>query len=95
MVMKVFHHGNLLGKYAYQSGAVGSYFNELSDHIATSLLKTAEERESHADTGVQAINELVKALDMPTIVETLRQVDVYTKDTIIPKYGANLPGGKS
>ena len=85
--------GNKLGKYAYQSGAVGSYFNEPSDHMATPLLKTSEEREAHADSGVQAINELVKALDMPTIVETLRQVDIYTKDTILPKYGANLPVG--
>jgi creatinine amidohydrolase len=87
--------GNLLGKYAYQSGAVGSYFNEPSDHMATPLLKTPEEREVFADRGVQAITELVQALDMPTIVETLRQVDVYTKDTILPKFGANLPGGKA
>ena len=87
--------GNVLGKYAYQSGAVGSYFDEPSDHMATPLLKTSEERESHADAGVQAINELVKALDMPTIVETLRQVDIYTKDTILPKYGAHLPGGQA
>ncbi|MEH7239177.1 creatininase family protein [Bacillus sp. JJ1562] len=87
--------GNLLGKYAYQSGAVGSYFNEPSDHMATPLLKTPEEREVFADRGVQAINELVKSLDMPTIVETLRQVDVYTKDAILPRYGAILPGQKA
>jgi creatinine amidohydrolase len=85
--------GNVLGKYAYQSGAVGSYFNEPSDHMATPLLKTPKEREVFADRGVQAINELVKALDMPTIVETLRQVDVFTKETILPRYGAHLPGG--
>ncbi|TWE01047.1 creatinine amidohydrolase [Neobacillus bataviensis] len=87
--------GNTLGKYAYQSGAVGSYFDKPSDHMATPLLKTPEEKEAHADAGVQAINELVKTLDMPAIVETLRQVDVYTKDTILPKYGAHLPGGKA
>jgi creatinine amidohydrolase len=87
--------GNLLGKYAYQSGAVGSYFDAPSDHMATPLLKTPEEREVFADRGVQAINEFVKALDMPTIVETLRQVDVYTKDSILPKYAAQLPGEKA
>ena len=86
--------GNTLGKYAYQSGAVGSYFNEPSDHMATPHLKTPEEREVHANTGVQAIDELVRALDMPTIAETLRQVDTYTRDTILPKYGAHLPGGR-
>lgn len=58
--------------------------------MATPLLKTPEDRETRADAGVQVINELVKALDMPTIVETLRQTDVYTKDTILPKYGAYL-----
>ncbi|MEH6993329.1 hypothetical protein V7075_11505 [Neobacillus drentensis] len=57
--------GNLLGKYAYQSGAVGSYFDAPSDHMATPLLKTPEEREAYAEAGVQAINEFVKALDMP------------------------------
>jgi creatinine amidohydrolase len=84
--------GNILGKYAYQSGAVGSFFNEPSDHMATPLLRTPEERDGHATAGVQAINELIKSLDMPAIVETLRQVDVYTKDIILPKYGAHLPG---
>ncbi|MEH7276257.1 creatininase family protein [Neobacillus vireti] len=86
--------GNLLGQYAYQSGAVGSYFNEPSDHMATPLLTTQEEREEFADRGVQAINELVQALDMPAIVETLRLADVYTKETILPRYGAYLPGEK-
>jgi creatinine amidohydrolase len=63
--------------------------------MATPLLKTSEEREVFAERGVQAIDELVKALDMPAIVETLRQVDVYTKDSILPNYGAHLPGGKA
>lgn len=40
--------------------------------MATPLLKTAEEKEVQAEAGVQAIHEFVKALDMPTIVETLR-----------------------
>lgn len=82
--------GNVLGKYAFQSGAVGSYFNEPSDHMATPLLKTVEEREAYADAGVLAINEFIETLDMPAIVEILRQVDIYTRDTILPKYGAQL-----
>ncbi|MNZ73791.1 hypothetical protein D3C78_922190 [compost metagenome] len=82
--------GNLLGKYAYQSGAVGSYFDEPSDHMATPQLRTAEEREAYADAGVQALHAFIKALDMMSIVETLRQTDVYTRDTILPKYGVHL-----
>ncbi|MED4223798.1 hypothetical protein [Neobacillus cucumis] len=53
--------------------------------MATPLLKTPEVRDVHEEAGVQAINKIVKALDMPAIVETLRQVDVFTKDTILPK----------
>lgn len=82
--------GNRLGKYAYPSGAVGSYFDEPSDHMATPLLKTPEEREAYAQRGVQAIDAFVKALDLPAVVETLRQTDVYTRDTILPKYGTHL-----
>ncbi|SFM38705.1 creatinine amidohydrolase [Paenibacillus sp. 1_12] len=83
--------GNRLGKYAYQSGAVGSYFYEPSNHMATPLLQTPEERKAYADSGVQAIHELVRALDMPAIVESLRQADIYTKETILPRYGSHLP----
>lgn len=82
--------GNSLGKYAYQSGAVGSYFHEPSDHMVTPLLKTEEERSAHAAVGVKAIDQLVQALDMASIVETLRQTDLYTQNTILPKYGSNL-----
>ncbi|URN95829.1 MAG: creatininase family protein [Candidatus Pristimantibacillus lignocellulolyticus] len=83
--------GNALGKFAYQSAAVGSYFNEPSDHMVTPLLKTADEREVYADVGIKVIDELIEALDMPTIVATLRQADVYTKDVILPRYGTHLP----
>ncbi|MGI2296210.1 creatininase family protein [Paenibacillus sp. GXUN7292] len=82
--------GNSLGKYAYQSGAVGSYFHEPSDHMVTPLLKTEEERSAHAAVGVKAIDQLVQALDMASIVEALRQTDLYTQNTILPKYGSNL-----
>ena len=82
--------GNQLGKYAYQSGAVGSYFDEPSDHMATPLLTTSEEREAHAEAGVRAISELVETLNMPDIVETLRKTDEYTQNNSLVKYGEIL-----
>ena len=82
--------GNSLGKYAYQSGAIGSYFDKPSDHMVTPLLQTADERETHADAGVQAITELVQALDMPAIVETLRKTDEYTQNNSLQSYGKIL-----
>lgn len=77
---------NKLGKYAYQSGAVGSYFDAPSDHMATPRLTTAEQRQEYATRGVKAINELIQALDVPTIVETLRQADEYTNKTIVSRF---------
>ena len=78
---------NKLGKYALPSAAIGSYFDRPSDHMATPLLKTAEEREQHADNGVKAIEEFIRLLDMPSIVKTLREVDDYTKNDSLVKYG--------
>ncbi|MBS4207994.1 creatininase family protein [Bacillus sp. FJAT-50079] len=76
-----------LGKLAYQSGAIGYYFDEASTHMVTPLLKTAEEREALAAAGVEAINEIVKKLDMNRVVQSLKEVDEYTKNESIPKYG--------
>lgn len=58
------------------SGAVGYYFNKPLDHMPTPLLKTEEERAQHAEVGVKIINQIVEALDMQNIIETLRQLDV-------------------
>jgi hypothetical protein len=54
----------------------------------------------HVDETMLTLQKMIegmdlKALDMQAVVETLRQVDVYTKDSILPKYGAHLPGGRA
>lgn len=76
-----------LGKLANQSGAIGYYFDKPSDHMYTPLLKTAEERAAYAKSGVEAINEIVSSLDMRHIVESLKNVDVYTKENSLQQYG--------
>lgn len=78
---------NKLGKNAFPSCAIGSYFDRPADHMVTPLLKTAEEREQHADIGVKAIEEFIKFLDMPSIVKTLREVDEYTQTNSLVQYG--------
>lgn len=75
-----------LGKYALQSGALGYYFDEASSHMATPLLKTADEREQFAKSGVKALDELVEKLDVPSIVEALREADEYTQNESLKKY---------
>lgn len=79
---------------AYQSGSFGYYFNSPSDHGATPLLKTAEERAERAQSGAKSIHNVVEALNMPKIVESLRQLDEFTRDTVLPQYGAWLPPSK-
>lgn len=75
-----------LGKYALQSGAIGYYFDEASTHMYTPLLETAEQRDALADEGIQALDELIDKLNMPEIVETLRQSDEYTQNVSLKRY---------
>lgn len=81
------HPANPLGKLAYQSGAIGYYFDKPSDHMYTPLLKTPEERQKYADEGEAYILEIVEKLNMNTIAETLRKVDKYTRNNSLEKYG--------
>ncbi|MGJ9460003.1 creatininase family protein [Oceanobacillus sp. CF4.6] len=85
------HPASPLGKYALQSGAVGYYFDHASDHLYTPLLKTADEREGYAKSGVAAINEIVEGLDMVTVVKQLRELDEYTQNVSMKRYGEWLP----
>lgn len=78
--------GNQLGKWAWQSGAVGSFFDKPSDHMATPLIKSSEDRERFANEGIVALDEFIKAMDMPTVIETLRQTDEYTQKNSLQKY---------
>ena len=55
--------------------------------MATPLFKTEEERKEHAKVGVDVINEFVRVLNMPSIVQTLREADEYTQNVSLDKYG--------
>ncbi|RDW21422.1 creatinine amidohydrolase [Oceanobacillus arenosus] len=82
---------SLLGKYALQSGAVGYYFDHASDHLYTPQLKTADERNYYAKSGVAAINEIIKGLDVATVVKQLSDLDEYTQNVSMKRYGEWLP----
>lgn len=81
------HPANPLGKLAYQSGAVGYYFDKPSDHMYTPLLKTPEERATYAKSGIAVIQEIVEKLDMNRIVKSIREVDDFTQKNSLEKYG--------
>lgn len=80
------HPAHTLGKYAYQSGAIGYYFNEASTHMTTPQLKTSNDREKYAESGVEALNELIDKMNIPRIADTLKQVDDYTQNESLKKY---------
>lgn len=76
-----------LEKLAHQSGAIGYYFDQPSDHMYTPLLQTSEERKKYAQSGVKAIHEIVEKLNMTEIVQTLKEVDQFTQSNSLKKYG--------
>ena len=76
-----------LEKLAHQSGAIGYYFDQPSDHMYTPLLQTSEERQKYAQSGVKAIHEIVEKLNMTEIVQTLKAVDQFTQSNSLKKYG--------
>ncbi len=85
------HPATPLGKFAYQSGAVGYYFDEALDHTYSPFIESKEHREELAKAGVKVITDIVEALHMQEVVQSLKDVDQYTQDTSISQYGEWLP----
>lgn len=68
---------NDLFNLAYQSGSVGYCFGENSDHAPTTPIPDAQTRQEMADTGQALIEKLVERLNVPHIVEQLRNLEQY------------------
>ena len=62
---------------AYQSGAVGYCFADHDDHMSTTPIPTPEARQALADQGAQILDALVASMDMPHVVEQMRNLEVY------------------
>lgn len=69
------------------SGCVGYYFGYPHEHGSTVLVATEAEREARADAGIRLIDQVVERMDIENVVEILRQVDKYTQDEILARYG--------
>jgi creatinine amidohydrolase len=72
-------------------GVVGFYYRKRSDHAPTPKVDTAQDRQERAERGKAMIRELVKRLDIPTIVARLREMDQLNQREILPEYGDWLP----
>lgn len=56
---------------SYESGATGYYFKELTDHRATTAIPDKETRNRMADEGIELLNKMADAIDMPKIIEEM------------------------
>ena len=62
---------------AYQSAAIGYCFAEQKDHMSTTAIPDKETRNALAAEGEKLINSLVQRMDMPHVVEQIRNLEAY------------------
>ena len=62
---------------AYQSAAIGYCFAEQKDHMSTTPIPDEETRNALAAEGEKLINSLVQRMDMPHVVEQIRNLEAY------------------
>lgn len=62
---------------AYQSASIGYCFAEQGDHMSTTAIPDEAARNKLADEGEALINELVKRMDMPHVVEQMHKLEEY------------------
>ena len=71
------------------------YYGEKAEHGAMEgCFDSFEELERHAANGVRAFNELIKRLNFKKKLDSLRALDLFTQNVILPKYGTWLPENK-
>jgi creatinine amidohydrolase len=83
-----------LSKMGYSgSMSLGFWWSDPFGHgyRAANLPKTAAEREAWGRQGQSEIEQLVKAMDVPAIVEALRSHGKSTQENIVSKFGPMLP----
>ncbi len=68
--------GDLFGL-GYQSAAVGYCFGENGDHMATPDIPDIETRNAKAEMGADLICKMVERMDMPHVVQQLRELEAY------------------
>ncbi len=74
-----------------QSGTVGFYMSDYTDHTGPAKSVTADERAQYAKEGTEMIDQAVKGFDIKVILQAMRDHDKYTQDHIVPQYGWMFP----
>ena len=70
---------------AYQSAAIGYCFAEPTDHMSTTAIPDEATRAALADEGERLINELVARMDMPRVVEQMKELKAYNDEVASKK----------
>lgn len=70
---------------AYQSGSVGYCFGDPKDHVSTTAIHSVEHRAEMAEKGKQMISKMVENMNMPKVVEDLRNLEVF-EEQVMEKY---------
>lgn len=65
---------------AYQSAAIGYCFAEQQDHMSTTAVPDEETRQRLADEGEELIAQLVERMDMPHVVDQMRNLEAYNRN---------------
>ena len=78
-----------------QSGAIGFYMTDPTDHGGPALSMTREQRSRLAAQGAAEISANVKAASLPDILQAMRDYDRFVQEQVVPKYEWMFPGSKS
>ena len=62
---------------AYQSAAIGYCFADQKDHMSTTAIPDEATRDRLAAEGEALIDELVRRMDMPHVVDQMRKLEAY------------------
>lgn len=81
-----------LRKTAFGSGAVAHFFGEVTDHMPTERIESAEHRQEIADRGKALMVKLIDDLDLPALAEDLKRLAEWQQNEVFPRYGKWLPG---
>ena len=77
-----------------QSGAIGFYMTDPTDHGGPALPMTAEQRSALAKKGAATIEAGVKAANLKEILQAMRDYDKFVQQNVIPKYGWMFTGDR-
>lgn len=76
-----------LKKLAYGSEAIGHYFGEVTDHMPTERIESAEHRQEIADRGKKLLTELIDALNVTQLAADMKKLSAWHEEEIYPRYG--------